>query len=180
MGVSLMGRLLFRVVGMFPDCQPWLVVNEVDVAALAHPSQLQMEVVRRECEVASGQVGVGKRTDHRGELVDGYEVIGLLKQIDDIPIHVSPELLSVWQALFFPDPAGVPEAKSDPIGDLTTPAVQDKLSDSDTEDSEEHTDGSVDPVLTAELPTGEPQGNGSDDAGGTQPRTIKTRKGSGV
>lgn len=159
-GLNLMGMQIYRLVGLFPDCQPWVVVNKVDPSLLSNPSQLNIEVVRRAFQVPVGGVGVGKRVDWQGELTDGFEVLHLLKQMKQVTIGVHPDL----------------ERK---LRDLNALPVNDTVVDSEAPSIEEKGNESVDDVYATQLPAGEPQGDGTANAGGNKPCAIKVGKGSG-
>lgn len=177
-GIHPLGYLMYKVAGLFKDCEPVLVVNNVDPNLLHNPSLLQLDVVRRAAQVSKGMCGVGKRVDWQGDLVDGYEVMNLLKQITDATVGVHPDLLAQLPSLPDVFEQESPASIEGPIGglpdqvDLQAPESSDKVVDNDLPSSEDTKDEPVDDVLSTELPVGEPQGDGSNDAVGDKPRAI--------
>lgn len=183
-GIHPLGYLFYKIAGLFEDCEPILVVNNVDPNLLRNPSQLQLEPIRRAYQVQKGGCGIGKRVNHQGELVDGFEVVHLLRGVTEADIGIHPDL-----AAFMPEPLPLFEPESpaplqepigglpDPVG-LQAPDLSDKVVDTNLLPAEEPKHESVDDVLATELSSGEPQGDGSGDAGGNQPRAITVGKGS--
>lgn len=196
-GITPLGMHLYRLVGAFPDCEPLLVVNDVDPSLLNNPSLLNFEVVRRSFQVPRGCIGVGKRCDWQGDLTDGFEVVHLLKQMTELEVGVHPALLqfipsSVPLLIDGPEsPApiqepigGMPEPEPaapepEPVQeDLQAPADQSTVIDSQASSVEEKKDEPVEPVHADQLPAGEPQGDGAADTSGDKPRAITVGKGS--
>lgn len=164
-GLTPLGMHLYRLVGAFPDCEPVLVVNNVDPVLLRNPSLLKYEVVRRGYQVPNGGIGIGKRTDWQGEMVDGYEVLSVLSKLTDVEVKVHPDIAAV-QSLF----AG--------SSDLKAPESSDKVVVSQAPEREEKGNELNDNVHSAELSVGKQEGDGAANAGGDKPRPIQTRKGS--
>lgn len=183
-GINLLGMHLYRLVGLFPDCEPFLVVNDVDPMLLSNPSQLNFEAVRRPFQVSRGSVGVGKRVDWQGDLTDGFEVVHLLKQMTEVEIGVHPSLLQTLSSRI-PSLSEMPETL-EPIGGMPEPEVKDlqapgegsTVVDSQSSSIEEKKDEPVESVHADQLPAGEPQGDGTADIGGAKPRAITVGKGS--
>lgn len=161
-GMTPLGMYIYKLAGVFPDCDPILIVNNVDPQLLRNPSRLSYEVVRRGCQVPNGGIGVGKRCDWQGDLVDGYEVVNLLKQINEVEIRLHPSV-EAQLALHYPIGVFEPESPAPvdlPIGgltDLKAPESGDKVVDMQTTSVEEKEDGPVDAVYPDQLPVGEPE-----------------------
>lgn len=183
-----MGMHLYRLVGLFPDCEPFLVVNDVDPMLLSNPSQLNFEVVRRSFQVSRGSIGVGKRVDWQGDMTDGFEVVHLLKQMTELEVGVHPSLLQALPSSIpsLPELPETLEPVQEPIGgmpepevkDLQTPGEGSTVVDSQSSSVEEKKDEPVESVHADQLPAGEPQGDGTADIGGAKPRAITVGKGS--
>ena len=177
-GIHPLGYLLYKISGLFEDCEPILVTNKVDPNLLSNPSLLQLDVVRRAAQVSKGMCGVGKRVDWQGDLVDGYEVMNLLRQITEATVEVHPDLLAQLHGIPNPFEPESPAPIDGPVGglpdqaDLQAPESSDKVVDSDLPSNEDQKDEPVNDVRSTELPVGKPQGDGSDNASGNKPRAI--------
>lgn len=187
-GITLMGMHIYRLVGLFPDCEPFLVVNKVDPMLLSNPSQLNFEVVRRPFQVSRGCVGVGKRVDWQGDMTDGFEVVHLLKQMTELEVGVHPSLLQALPSSL-PSLSEMPETFEpiqEPVGGMPEPEAKDlqapgegsTVVDSQSSSVEEKKDEPVESVHADQLPAGESQGDGAANIGGAKPRAITVGKGS--
>lgn len=178
-GLTPMGMQLYRLIGAFPDCEPLLIMNQVDPNLLRNPSKLKYEVVRRGSQVPYGGIGVGKRCDWQGDLVDGYEVVGVLSRIEQAEVQMHPDLVK-FPSYILQDGPESPAPIDLPVGgvaDLKAPETGDKVVDSQDPIIEEKGNEPNDDVQSVELPPRQQEGDGSSDAGGDKPRTITTRKG---
>lgn len=178
-GLTPMGMQLYRLVGAFPDCEPLLIMNQVDPNLLRNPSKLKYEVVRRGSQVPYGGIGVGKRCDWQGDLVDGYEIVSVLAGIEQAEVQMHPDLIKFPSYILQEGPES-PAPIDGPVGgvaDLKAPEAGDKVVDSQDPISEEMGNEPSDDVHAVELPVGQSEGNGAADACGNKPSPIKTRKG---
>lgn len=191
-GITPLGMQLYRLVGAFPDCEPLLVVNDVDPSLLSNPSLLNFEVVRRSFQVPRGSIGVGKRCDWQGDLTDGFEVVHLLKQMTDLEVGVHPALVQFIPSsppLLIDEPESL-EPIQEPIGGMPEPepaapepeptqeglqaqADQSTVIDSQASSVEEKKDEPVEPVHADQLPAGEPQKSGKSNPIRVKPGSAK-------
>lgn len=191
-GITPLGMHLYRLVGAFPDCEPLLVVNDVDPSLLSNPSLLNFEVVRRSFQVPRGSIGVGKRCDWQGDLTDGFEVVHLLKQMTDLELAVHPAILQLIPSsmpILIDEPesldpiqepiGGMPELEpaasdSEPDQvDLQAPADQSTVIDSQASSVEEKKDEPVEPVHADQLPVGEQKKSGNSNPIRVKPGSAK-------
>lgn len=172
------GFFLGFILGMDDEVQPVFCMKANSLEGLKNITADRLHVVGSPFEIPTDGIGIGRFMDAHCQLRDGYEIYNKLKAYLHDGGEIGLELHPIIRALVDylepqsePDPSTVeePAPLTAPVTDGIIPSTTDPVKEGIENDTSGYAGNDS-------IPSGEPEGDGSNDSAGSTTRTVTVGK----